>query len=537
MWSHGELGRGARRWVYCSDGNSSSSLVPVRPPEVVVSDHDRDLVVASDAESPRCVNIERAAPAPAALSARYGTYRLDDGLWWWTLELTAPEAPKAPDPSLDGPVVFVLDASRSMNSRGGLAAQIAIVRAYVHDASGVGVELVLVSRAAERVFGRFVASGELDAAVATLAQAPLKNGSFLDRGAELAAGILREAGRPGRIVLMTDDQLRSRFDRRATAAALRRAPEGTVVHLIRPGVSHAVLAPSLTHELPEGLDELSAPSGGGSYEVLLDAKGPGNAHPRPYGKSLDALVATLVRPSGVESLRATGDGHDEWPDDDHSPYGESARFGEVEFGDALTWGGFSSRSPPQHLSITGWIWGRKVQAEAQRDPALERSLPRVSTATAGRTLPCKDPKPHRQRALAEGFLAPGLAFWVPGSGDGSDLVSFGPGDDTDCDPPGSGMHGSGHRWVPRPRDELAPLVREWLAPCGVAPSEKGTIRVKVEAQASEILDVSVDGAPDEARRCIEEAIWSMTLPGDFDRWAQIYRRTEYSVMLARTSTH
>ena len=68
-------------------------------------------------------------------------------------------------------------------------------------------------------------------------------------------------------------------------------------------------------------------------------------------------------------------------------------------------------------------------------------------------------------------------------------------------------------------------MREPLAPCGVAPSEKETIRVKVEAQESEILDVSVDGAPDEERRCIEEAIWSLTLPDDFDRWGQKYRRT------------
>jgi hypothetical protein len=535
MWSHGELGHGARRWEYCSDGNSSSTLVPVPEPEVSVSDHDHDLVVAREADSPRCVDIQRAAVAPRSLSARYGTYRLDDGLWWWTLELTAPEPPQAPDPSLDGPVVFVLDASRSMNSRAGLAPQLGVVRAYVHDAPGVRVELILVSRTAERVFGRFVAASELDAAVATLLQAPLKNGSFLDRGAELAADILRETGRPGRIVMMTDDQLRSRFDRRATAAALKRAPEGTIVHLIHPDVSHGNWAPSVTHGLPQGLDELSALSGGGSYAVVLDSKDPANLHPRSYGKSLDSLVARLVRPSGIETLWAEGEGHNEWPPDDGELYGESYRLGDVEFGDATTVGGFSSRWPPQHLSITGWIWGRKVQVEAQRDPALERILPRVATATAGRTVPCKDPKPHRRRALAEGFLAPGLAFWVPGSGDASDLFSSGSTNGPDCDGPEVG-YGHGRQGRPRPREELAPLVREPLAPCGVAPGEKGTIRVKVEAQASEILDVTVVGAPDEERRCIEEAIWSMTLPDDFDHWGQKYQRKEYSLVLARAST-
>jgi hypothetical protein len=87
------------------------------------------------------------------------------------------------------------------------------------------------------------------------------------------------------------------------------------------------------------------------------------------------------------------------------------------------------------------------------------------------------------------------------------------------------MHGRGHLRGPHPREDFAPVVREPLAPCRVAPSEKETIRVKVEAQESEILDVSVDGAPDEERRCIEEAIWSLTLPDDFDRWGQKYRRT------------
>jgi hypothetical protein len=61
------------------------------------------------------------------------------------------------------------------------------------------------------------------------------------------------------------------------------------------------------------------------------------------------------------------------------------------------------------------------------------------------------------------------------------------------------------------REDFAPLAREPLAPCGVAPSDKGTIRVKVEAQ--------------------------MTLPDDFDRRGQKYRRIEYSLVLAPASTH
>jgi hypothetical protein len=59
---------------------------------------------------------------------------------------------------------------------------------------GAEVELIRTPHGA-RVFGRFVSAPELDAALASIADAPLKNGSFLDRGAALAASVLREAGR------------------------------------------------------------------------------------------------------------------------------------------------------------------------------------------------------------------------------------------------------------------------------------------------------------------------------------------------------
>jgi hypothetical protein len=118
----------------------------------------------------------------------------------------------------------------------------------------------------------------------------------------------------------------------------------------------------------------------------------------------------------------------------------------------------ASRPSSMTLSTTRF----DVRADPrQRDPALERILPRVATATAGRTVPCKDPKPHRRRALAEGFLAPGLAFWVPGSGDANDLVSSGSTNGPDCGGPEVG-YGRGRPGRPRPREEFAPLVGGWL---------------------------------------------------------------------------
>ncbi len=223
LWAQGELRRGGRRWVYCDSDNEGTVV-----PEVVVAPDVPGLVVRPDAESKWCVDIEKAEPPRTQLSARFGAYRVQDG-WWWRLELSAPESltkgPALPD---DAPVVFVLDASRSMQGRGGLGPQLAIARAYLANTPHADVELILTNRSAERLFGHFVPVAELETALARrLPGVALKNGSFLDRGAELAADVLASEGRPGRVILMTDGELRSRFDQSAAVTTLKHAPPRT----------------------------------------------------------------------------------------------------------------------------------------------------------------------------------------------------------------------------------------------------------------------------------------------------------------------
>jgi hypothetical protein len=516
LWAQGAPKRGAREWTYCVD---DEAVVP----DVVVSDRARDLVVHRDPEHPECVSLEKAQAPPTALSARYAAIQLDRQAWWWRIELAAPETvPADPQPPDAAPLVVVLDASRSTKRRGGVSPQLAIVRALARDLPGTEVELIRTSRTAERVFGRFVPAPELEAALASIPDAPLKNGSFLDRGAALAASMLREAGRPGRIVLMTDEDLRSRFDQGATTATLKGAPPGTIVHLLHPGASRYPL--EVEHGVPNGLDAMSASLGGASYYVNVDERDPSNAE-------LPSRLERLVRPTAYESLELDAHRQGNWPDIEDLP--ETATV--IEAGETQVWGGVSSQPPPERASLVGWIWGKKVELWLRPDPAFQRIARRLATAEVqgGQEVECRDSPLHRQEALREGFLAPGLAFWVPGSGDlGS--VNPSPGDWNFCD----NARGRGEgKSQPQPVPDLAPEARRAVASCGVAPSPTGALRVRVETSDDEVLDVAVEGGTDEQRRCVEEALWAMELPDDFDgKMWWLRRRLEHGLTFSATPT-
>jgi hypothetical protein len=160
----------------------------------------------------------------------------------------------------------------------------------------------------------------------------------------------------------------------------------------------------------------------------------------------------------------------------------------------------------------------------QRDPALERILPRLATYEAPSRIACDPGSSHRDRARSDGFLALGLSFSVPGSGEEENPP---PGYYTNCvfDEPG-GRGTLGHL---DPSDIL-PEARRALEPCGMAPGAAGPISVKLEVEQDEILDVSVAGGADGSRRCVEEALWTVSLPDHFNDG--ILRPVQYTFALA-----
>jgi hypothetical protein len=502
LWAQGELQRGGRRWSYCATplaGSGSGMDQPPVVPEVVKVPDDASVVVGADPESTDCLIIEKRVPPPPTLSARFGAYRTDSG-WLWRLELAAP-AVLATDWRLpeSAPVVLVLDASRSVRRYGGIQPQIAVVRAYLANTPNARVELILVGRTAERVFGHLASPTELDdASAGRVAATALGNGSFLDRGLELAADVLREAGTPGRVIFMSDGELRSRFNRSAAIATLKRAPRGTVVHWLFPEVYKGT---SVDHRAPGqigDLVEVPIALGGAAYVVTVSD---------PSGAELVPLLGRLVSPDRLESLEmrdaSSGAAWPVWPDD-------GVR-GQIVAGDRVAWSGVSTRPPPARLAIAGWLWGKRVELGVAADAGLQRILPRVATSDSN-LMDCVSSDRHAKRALAEGFLAPGLELRVPGSGD-IENVGVAGGDGSNCGPPV--VHGGGRVVAPAPSD-LPHGIFVALEACHLLEAENAAIRVKLETYGDEIVDVAVQGASTEERRCAEEALWATALPEDFN---------------------
>jgi len=175
-----------------------------------------------------------------------------------------------------------------------LATQLAIVEAYLANVPKAEVELVLVGRAAQRLFGRLVPATEVAPALpAGLAQRPLGNGSFLDRGAAVAAELLARDGRPGRVVLFTDDQMRAAFDVKDVAATLGRAPRGTIVDAIYPVSRDWVGVSQIGWDRPM---QIASALGGGYYRVTV------RKPPVPGDPQLAAKLRSLLVPDSIQEI-------------------------------------------------------------------------------------------------------------------------------------------------------------------------------------------------------------------------------------------
>jgi hypothetical protein len=331
-------------------------------------------------------------------------------------------------------------------------------------------------------------------------------------------------------------QLPSRYDQRRVVAAFKRAPPGTTVHVIEP--SSGPSAPSVERIVVwEDISALPAAFGGAAYAIGVDSR-------EPQSASLTSVVQRLVVPDRFEALALHDPSGEEWPPSPeeytyHWGLDDGPREPTLLPGNVMVWRGTTTRRPPEHLLLTAWVGGQKHELRLARDATLEPLLPRLVTSEAWCTLAAaaawneanagKD-DPWRvlaDRARRDGFLAPRLAFWVPGSAD-TDVHSYGD-DWQDC------SHGYGHGTLHRPKPvDFVSVVRSPLQACGLEPTATGLLRVKVEVERNEILDVAVEGAGDERRRCAEEAIWATLLPDDFN--GQNWGRLEYTFGLSPSPT-
>lgn len=544
LWSQGLASHGVRRWTYCggdqNEGDKDEKVVP----RVTLPPGHGDLRLAPTAGSDLCVTIEKDEPDVTAPTSRFGTYQLGPHAWWWRLELVVPEKTAAvPTPPDAAPVVFVLDASRSQELNGGLGPQLAIVESYLANTPAAEVELVMVSRAAQRVFSRFVpAQGFKKALPLAVVKKALGNGSSLDKGIEVAAAALKSAGKPGRVVLMTDGVVRSRWPREAVLQALRDAPAGSIVHVVYPGSWESNEA--ISHNVPDGLDELAASFGGGSYAITVSR----SRRDGEFRVPSPDLLRGLVKPEGLESLRlfdssggkktekradknARADKSDkagkgegpEWPD---ALEGDQAGAGDVH-----VWSGVSDTPPPKQLSLAGWVWAKKVQLPIRPDPAFQQRLAKLVTSE-DEVMGCQEQARHRKDALAQRFLAPSLVFAVPGDGPpdaaGENETPSG------C---GGGYGGGGSADPPSKPDEIVQYLGNVLHRCGlVAPDDgagggAGALKVDIETHRLEILDVTVDGGEDWERECLENGLWAVNLPPAFNEGQS--QRLSYQLALTR----
>jgi hypothetical protein len=186
---------------------------------------------------------------------------------------------------------------------------------------------------------------------------------------------------------------------------------------------------------------------------------------------------------------------------------------QIAVGETAVWSGISTMRPPNRLELTGWIWSRKVRLSIRRDAAFERRMPRLATSE-DMLMECQDGRHQRRNALAEAFAIPGLMFWASGSGEREPYGSGG------IDYPGclAGSSGGGSfdsGPPPRPED-LVPELGPLLDRCAVTPDPSGTIRVEIETDQQEILDVMVEGGDEAVRHCVEEGLWAARLPPTFN---------------------
>jgi hypothetical protein len=187
------------------------------------------------------------------------------------------------------------------------------------------------------VFGGFVAAKDFDARLAAARKAGKLvpgNGSALDEGARVATAALAGRKGPLRVVITTDELLRSTFANKLALGALAKLPAAAVVHVVPVKIDNED-AIALTREDKHALASIAAAHHGITARMA--------GMPAKVEKDLVREALALVRPIRIDHFKIVGIELDDAPETLDEGRGVRAML--------------KPKSAPDSVSIRGQIWG------------------------------------------------------------------------------------------------------------------------------------------------------------------------------------
>lgn len=431
------------------------------------------------------------SPAIATWTARLGRVFASYEHGYARLEIDV--APHVSELPKRAQVVFLVDRSRSIGEDG-LAAQLAVIRAYLRHVPDAEVEVIAYNRTATRLFGELVPTPQALERLAGRVKAnafALGNGSALDAAARLAASVLADRKGPRRIVIMSDELVRSSLTAEGALASLTSLSKDTVVHVVIPELDNDD-RPHLDRKNDGDLAALATQHHG--IQVSF------GGFPARTEKPLGPLALELVRPTRIEQLAVKG----------FELETTSLREGEGLRMFRL------AQTAPSRVVVTGKLWSDPVRREVLATEPFSRAAaafvfgedkheelsPREQMSVA---LYARAVSPVTSYVAAE----PGTRPSTDGFDDGN-LYGGLLGNDA------GEMAGGISLGSPRQKRDLATLID--TRPClAKFPQRVGwRVTLAVETTREEIVDVSteVKGA---FAACLVEAAWSVRLDAkEFD---------------------
>jgi subtilisin-like proprotein convertase family protein len=394
-------------------------------------------------------------------------------------------------------VVFIVDASFSVGAPL-LAAQLAVIRAYLAHVPDAEVEIIAARRHATRVFGRFVPVPAALAGLASPQAFELGNGSAIDDAARLATAALADRVGPRRIVVTTDELFRDALVPDRALAAFARISPDTVVHVVIPEPSDDRVA------LAPAEDERYAALATRHHGIHLQLRG---ASPEA-AKALAPVVLELVRPTKIDHLRVAGMTTDAT---------------ELREGDGLRlFAGVAAA--PRQLAIAGTLWSDPIRMTLAPLPGFSRQTAAfvfgadeyhelspdemMTVAVLGRAV-----SPVTSYVAAEPGTRPSTIGLLDeartGSGEGGTA---------------GGMLGGAVNGATRPPD-LRSMIDTSACVRQIQPAAHWRVVLDVETTRDEIVDVT--GGADPMAACLIETTWRVRL--DEARFFSL--RAHYSVEL------